>query len=106
MDCILGAHLKQSLQHVCDWLNSLGVEARIKVKKKRAKKGKKYPNGTQPDAERDYQHIKLEWDSQAEFPENLIFKLIVVSTKRHDGVMVKLDPQPKTRFWAYVVTDR
>ncbi len=105
MDSKIGLKAYASLEHLAAWLRSIGVETLLKAKKKRAKKGKKYPGGVQAKEDRDFQEIWFEYDLEAGVvDENLIFCLLRKTVRSHDRLTVTLDSVPrKKRHWAYVI---
>lgn len=106
MDAQTGNQIYISVQHLVAWLCSIDVETVVKIKKKRAKKGKKYPGGVQAEEDRDIEEVRLEYNADAQVDENLIFRLLCKTISGHDGIRVKLDPAPKRkRCVAYVVQD-
>lgn len=107
MDSRTGHKVSASLEHLAAWLRSIGVDIQVRIKKKRVKKGKKYPNGVQAEEDRDFLEIRFEYDFETEVNENLIFTLLQKTIKSHDELTVTLDPAlRKKRYWAYVVRDK
>lgn len=95
-----------SVKHLAAWVQSLGIEVEVKIKKKRAKKGKKYPTGVQTEEERDISEIRFEYAADSPIDENLIFKLLQKTISGHHELTVTLDPAPQKKCCvAYAIKD-